>query len=150
MCTSIATVLVFELLHIIFLDVPAILYMFYIASRGIIYWQVNIFERRYSYIHLYRLMYTYVQGSRGWHLGDKETFENDTGQRSWVWVGEEGGGGQCVTDTPPMGKHTFRPQSRQSAKLFLQSSELGLPQPLTPRRVCEFWGEGHIRWRERG
>ncbi len=30
-----------------------------------------------------------------------------------------------------------QPQSRQSAKLFLQSSELGLPQPLT-------------RWRERG
>jgi hypothetical protein len=28
------------------------------------------------------------------------------------------------------------PQSRQSAKLFLQSSELGLAQPLTRRRVC--------------
>jgi hypothetical protein len=28
------------------------------------------------------------------------------------------------------------PQSRQSAKMFLQSSDLGLPQPLTPRRVC--------------
>ncbi len=27
-------------------------------------------------------------------------------------------------------------QSRQSARLFLQSSELGLPQPLTRRRVC--------------
>jgi hypothetical protein len=27
-------------------------------------------------------------------------------------------------------------QSMQSAKLFLQSSELGLPQPLTRRRVC--------------
>jgi hypothetical protein len=27
-------------------------------------------------------------------------------------------------------------QSRQNAKLFLQSSELGLPQPLTRRRVC--------------
>jgi hypothetical protein len=27
-------------------------------------------------------------------------------------------------------------QSRQSAKLFLKSSELGLPQPLTRRRVC--------------
>jgi hypothetical protein len=43
---------------------------------------------------------------------------------------------------------------RQSAKLFLQSSELGLPQPLTRRRVCppppRFWGEGHTRWRERG
>ncbi len=39
--------------------------MFYMASRGIIYWQVNIFEIRYAYIHLYRLMYTYVQGSRG-------------------------------------------------------------------------------------
>jgi hypothetical protein len=36
--------------------------------------------------------------------------------------------------------------------LFLQSSELGLPQPLTRRRVCpppQFWGEGHTRWRER-
>jgi hypothetical protein len=29
-----------------------------------------------------------------------------------------------------------RPQSRQSAKLFLQSSELGLPHPFTRRRVC--------------
>ncbi len=28
------------------------------------------------------------------------------------------------------------PRGRQSAKLFLQSSELGLPQPLTHRRVC--------------
>jgi hypothetical protein len=28
------------------------------------------------------------------------------------------------------------PYSRQSDKLFLQSSELGLPQPLTRRRVC--------------
>jgi hypothetical protein len=27
-----------------------------------------------------------------------------------------------------------RSQSRSSAKLFLQSSELGLPHPLTPRR----------------
>jgi hypothetical protein len=30
----------------------------------------------------------------------------------------------------------FYSQSRQSAKLFPQSSELGLPQPLTRRRVC--------------
>jgi hypothetical protein len=28
------------------------------------------------------------------------------------------------------------PQSRQSAKLFLQSSEMGHPQPPTRRRVC--------------
>jgi hypothetical protein len=46
-------------------------------------------------------------------------------------------------------------QSRQSAKLFLQSSEFGLPQPLTCRRVPPppppwFRGEGHTRWRERG
>jgi hypothetical protein len=44
-------------------------------------------------------------------------------------------------------------QSRQSGKLFHQSSELRLPQPLTRRRVCpppRFWGEGHTRWRERG
>jgi hypothetical protein len=27
-------------------------------------------------------------------------------------------------------------QSRRSAKLFLQSSELGLPQPLNPRQMC--------------
>ncbi len=32
--------------------------------------------------------------------------------------------------------HYSVPQSRQSAKLYLQSSELGLPQPLTRRRVC--------------
>ncbi len=49
----------------------------------------------------------------------------------------------------------WRPQSRQSAKLFLQSSELGLPQPLTRRRVCPpppLWhrGKEHTRWRERG
>jgi hypothetical protein len=30
----------------------------------------------------------------------------------------------------------YIPQSRQSAKLFLQLSELGLPKPLTRRRVC--------------
>jgi hypothetical protein len=30
----------------------------------------------------------------------------------------------------------YRSQSRQSAKLFLHSSELGLPQPLACRRVC--------------
>jgi hypothetical protein len=45
-------------------------------------------------------------------------------------------------------------QSRQSAMLFLQSSVLGLPQPLTRRRVCPSTfgsgGEGHTRWRERG
>jgi hypothetical protein len=35
-------------------------------------------------------------------------------------------------------------QSRQSAKLFLQSSELGLPQSLARRRgPPPFWGEGH-------
>jgi hypothetical protein len=46
-----------------------------------------------------------------------------------------------------------KPQSRQSAMLFLQSSELGLPQPLNPWGVCpspRFGGEGHTRWRERG
>jgi hypothetical protein len=30
----------------------------------------------------------------------------------------------------------YNAQSRQSAKLFLLSSDLGLPQPLTRRRVC--------------
>jgi hypothetical protein len=41
---------------------------------------------------------------------------------------------------------------RQSAKLFLKSSELGLPQPLTRRRVCPpppCLGGG-ARWRKRG
>jgi hypothetical protein len=45
------------------------------------------------------------------------------------------------------------PQSRQSAKRFLKSSELGLPQPLTCRRVCPppyGLGGGHICWREKG
>jgi hypothetical protein len=46
--------------------------------------------------------------------------------------------------TPPL--VTQQQQSRQSAKLFLQSPELGLPQPLTRR----FWGEGHTCWQERG
>ncbi len=49
---------------------------------------------------------------------------------------------------------TFRPQSRLSAKLFLQSSELGLPHPTTRRRACPppplNRGEGHTRWREKG
>ncbi len=55
----------------------------------------------------------------------------------------------------------YKPQSRQSAKLFLQSSEMGLPQPLTRRRVCppppvlgggahsltrEGLGESQFRW----
>ncbi len=33
-------------------------------------------------------------------------------------------------------KGGVRPQSRQSAKRFLQSLKLGLPQPLTRMRVC--------------
>ncbi len=44
-------------------------------------------------------------------------------------------------------------QSRQSSKLFLKSSELGLPQSLTRRRVCPPFGtggRGQTRWRERG
>jgi hypothetical protein len=57
-----------------------------------------------------------------------------------LWLGGGGGG--------------WFAQIRQSAKLFLQSSELGLPQPLTPRRVVPpppgSGGEGHTRWRERG
>jgi hypothetical protein len=47
-----------------------------------------------------------------------------------------------------------QPQSRQSAKLFLQSSELGLPHS-SPAGECALppfaWGgEGHTHWRERG
>ncbi len=45
------------------------------------------------------------------------------------------------------------PQSRQSAKLYLKSSELGLPNPLSRRRMCPptLWsrGGGHTRLRER-
>jgi hypothetical protein len=46
----------------------------------------------------------------------------------------------------------FTPHSSQSAKLCLQSSELGLPQPLTRKQVCPlwFWGDGHTHWRGRG
>ncbi len=47
----------------------------------------------------------------------------------------------------------YTEQSWQSAKLFLQSSELGLHRPLTRRRVSPpslVPGEGHTRWRERG
>ncbi len=45
-------------------------------------------------------------------------------------------------------------QSRQSAKLFFQSLELGLPptphpQASVPPPPC-FWGEGNTRWWERG
>jgi hypothetical protein len=60
---------------------------------------------------------------------------------------------RLLGNAPQRGTDTqYIPQSRQSAKLFLQSSELVLPQPLT---VCatpppRFWGEGHTRWRERG
>ncbi len=45
-----------------------------------------------------------------------------------------------------------RTQNRQSAKLFLQSSELGFPYPLTRRRVCtpsSLVPGGHTRLRER-
>jgi hypothetical protein len=46
----------------------------------------------------------------------------------------------------------LRSQSRQSAKLFLQSSALGLPHSLTRRRVCKPPPPplGHTRLRERG
>ncbi len=45
-----------------------------------------------------------------------------------------------------LAQRTGAPQSRQSAKLFLQSSELGLPQPITGRRglppPLQFRGRG--------
>ncbi len=49
-----------------------------------------------------------------------------------------------VGSAPPV--KYCRPQSRQSAKLFLLSSELGLPQPLTRRRVCppHLWFGGRV------
>jgi hypothetical protein len=72
-------------------------------------------------------------------------------------------------DSPSTSRYRFtahrarssqRSQSRQSAKPFLQSSELGLPHPLTRRRVCSplLWcappplvpREGHTRYRETG
>jgi hypothetical protein len=40
-------------------------------------------------------------------------------------------------------EHSFIPQSRQSAKLFLQSSELGLPQPPPPPPIPT---RGHTLW----
>ncbi len=43
----------------------------------------------------------------------------------------------------------FKTQSRQSARLFLQSSELGIPHLLTRRRDCPP-GSGHPLLRERG
>jgi hypothetical protein len=48
-------------------------------------------------------------------------------------------------------KVQFQSQSRQSAKLFLKSSELDSPNP-SPAGECappRFWGEEHTRWRER-
>jgi hypothetical protein len=43
---------------------------------------------------------------------------------------------RCDPNTTTAKQSWSLPQSRQSAKLFLQASELGLPQPLTRRRVC--------------
>ncbi len=44
------------------------------------------------------------------------------------------------------------PQSRQSAKRLLQSSEMGLPHPFSRRPPPTLWsgGGGHTRLRERG
>jgi hypothetical protein len=42
----------------------------------------------------------------------------------------------CLCTTSLDALYIIFAQSRQSAKLFLKSSELGLPQPLTRRRVC--------------
>ncbi len=46
---------------------------------------------------------------------------------------------------PPVKNLICRAQGRQSAKLFLQSSEWGLPHPLNRRRVCP-----PILWSGRG
>ncbi len=66
----------------------------------------------------------------------------------WVWVRSRGWVSWAASSVqarqraiPPHWSHginlkTWRAQSRQSAKHLLQSSELGLPQPLTHRRVC--------------
>jgi hypothetical protein len=64
-------------------------------------------------------------------------------------------------DSPSTSRYRFtahkahssqRSQSRQSAKLFLQSSELGLPHPLTRRRVCSplLWCAPPLWFRGRG
>ncbi len=54
----------------------------------------------------------------------------------------------------PLEPRESNPQSRQSARLFFQSSELELPHPLTRRRVCSpllwFGGEGSQLARGRG
>jgi hypothetical protein len=50
----------------------------------------------------------------------------------------------CWQDCAQRNSSKNQPQTRQSVKLYLQSSELGLPQPVTRRRVCpppRFWGE---------
>ncbi len=57
------------------------------------------------------------------------------------WLAGGGGGGRRdLTLSFPLScakmTNGGRLQSRQSAKLFLQSPELGLPQPLTRMRVC--------------
>jgi hypothetical protein len=74
-----------------------------------------------------------------------------------VWLGRPMlifWGGFCPPVRPPKPFYISKAsQSRQNDKLFLQSSELGLPQFLIRRRVCpspRFWGEGHTRLRERG
>ncbi len=60
----------------------------------------------------------------------------------------------CVYSTFITPLKILHPQSRRSAKLVLQSSELGLPRPLTRTRVYApppllVPGEGHTSWRVR-
>jgi hypothetical protein len=62
----------------------------------------------------------------------------------------------CTSSSPLFHTKSFLLSTeRQSAKPFLQSSELGLPQPLTSRRVSPppppvLGGGTHTRWRKRG
>ncbi len=51
-----------------------------------------------------------------------------------------------------LGQVSVQTQSRQSAKLFLLSSELGLPHPSPAGECAPLWFgvEGHTRWREKG
>jgi hypothetical protein len=88
-------------------------------------------DRKWKYIYLKKGSHTYKCNSVLWNSGD---FCN------------------ILTEMLAGDPHH---RVRQSAKPFLQSSKLGLPQPLTRKRVSPpppawFWGEGHTRWRERG
>jgi hypothetical protein len=61
---------------------------------------------------------------------------------------------QIITDTDPVETLFVMPSPHRVGRVpsFFSSSELGLPQPLTRRRVCPppFVPGGGAHWRERG